>query len=169
MELISDDIIIKSSVKEELPELETVYGEAMGLVGFDRLTPAINPAKYLRGFDMAFSDRGNHEMLSIYIAEMLVGYVALCRDFPGKQFVRIEFLYIAQPARGKGFGSRVLCGIKKFFRDADYGSIRARVSLRNWNAMRFLTARGFNRIMSIQTDGCIESGGCGALELECTL
>lgn len=162
MRLSSGEIVVKSSEKSELAELDMLYGEAMEFEGFDRLTPPADPAKILRGGsssvfpDEPLFDRCNCDLLSVYISGMLVGYVLLYRDFPGKRFVSVRTFYVAGAARGKGFGGRILEGLVKYFSAAEYGSLRARVSPRNWDALRFLAGRGFTHILSVQADGVIE-------------
>lgn len=166
MDIIVDNIRIKTSAWNEISELEDLYGQAMGQLGFDRLQPPVSPRKFLRGVDAAAEHRENYELLSVYVTDMLVGYIALYRDFPAKQYARIIFIFIAEAARRQGFGEQTLAALCRYFYEAGYKTMRVTVSLRSWGALRFFYSLAFREITELAIDGELDSGGCGTVDLE---
>lgn len=167
MVLEKGEVRVITTRESELEELESLYCEACGYFKFDEHRPMLSPAACFRGADLpAGGKRENYELLSIYISSVLVGYVAVYRDFPAKTSVQIMFVYISEPARRCGFGSVVCEELCRYFYEAGYMSMRALISLRNWGGLRFFFAHGFDRVLCVETDGELKDGGNGSIGLE---
>lgn len=163
-------IIVKTSLESELPELDDLYCEACGYFKFDSARPLIHPKSCMHGGDLPPGGRPeNYELLSIYVGGVMVGYLALYREFPSKEMVQIPLLFISERARRCGFGSIIVKSLKQYFYETGYRSMRILVSLRNWGALRFWYSHGFDRILCIESDGDISDDGNGSIGLECFL
>ena len=92
----------------------------------------------------------NLEHLALSVGTVTVGYAALYRDFPGKSFVELLFLYIAPPARRTGSGTRAMETLSRYFAQTGYDSMRVRVGLDEREAMRFFYREGFERPLELK-------------------
>ena len=92
----------------------------------------------------------NLEHLALSVGTVTVGYAAVYRDFPGKSFVELMFLYIAPPARGTGSGTRAMENLSRYFAQTGYGTMRVRVGLDEREAMRFFYRAGFTRPLELR-------------------
>lgn len=108
----------------------------------------------------------NLEHLALSVGTVTVGYAALYRDFPGKSFVELLFLYIAPPARRTGSGTRALEELSRYFAQTGYASMRARVGLNERDAMRFFYRAGFTRPLELKPAGDLTDEDFVMLTLE---
>ena len=167
MKIRSDELTIATATKNDIPELDELYVEACGFFKFDRQPPLREPAECLRGGDLPQGGRPeNYDLLTIRINGMLIGYASVYRDFPGKEYVDLSLLYIGEPARGCGFGTRAAELICNYFYEAGYECIRITVSLRSWGGLRFWNRLGFDRVTGLDAAGDCADGGYGSVSLE---
>lgn len=108
----------------------------------------------------------NLEHLALSVGTVTVGYIALYRDFPGKSFVELLFMYIAPAARRMGSGTRALAALSGYFYEAGYGTLRARIGLDEREAMRFFYRAGFNTPIALEPAGDLYDDDFVALTLE---
>jgi len=103
------------------------------------------------------------------VGTVTVGFVTLYRDFPGKSFVELLFMYIAPAARRMGSGTRALDALSSYFYESGYGTLRARVGLDERDAMRFFYRAGFTSPLALEPAGDMDEDDFIALTLEKTV
>ncbi len=147
-------MMLASAGIEDIPELDALYSEACRILPPEEQAKLFSPEAFIRGENYPEQgDPENFEMLTIRINDMLIGYVMLRRDFPGKDHVEILSLYIGELARGSGSGSMAMKMICRYFCQSGYAAVRTWVSLRGLAGLRFWNRLGFDRILSLETDG----------------
>jgi|GEM_PF-1607408 len=108
----------------------------------------------------------NLEHLAISVGTVTIGYAAVYRDFPGKSFVELLFMYIAPAARRLGSGTRALQALSSYFAQTGYAVMRTRVGLDERAAMRFFYRGGFTRPLELQPAGDMSEEDFVMLTLE---
>ena len=168
MRIHSEEITLTSAHDDDLVELDELYAEACGFFNDEWPLPLHTPAECLSGSDLPEGGLPeNYELLTIRINGMLIGYTAIYRDFPGKEYVDISFIYIGERARGCGFGTRAAGLLCTYFAQAGYRRMRVHgVSLRSWGALRFWDRLGFDRVIGLDAAGEHDDGGFGSVSLE---
>lgn len=151
------------------PELEDIYELASTeFSGFAGRGAAVTRRGLRPGQGGALNARKpeNLEHLALSVGTVTVGFVSLYRDFPGKSFVELLFMYIAPAARRMGSGTRALNALCEYFYEAGYGSLRARVGLDEREAMRFFYRAGFTTPLALEPAGDMSDDDFVALTLE---
>lgn len=167
MKLRYDDMTVESAKKQDLAELEELYSEACGYFKFDKPLALCSPSDLLDSRNLPFEgEPENFELLTVRVGEMLIGYALVYRDFPEKQYVDLLTLYIGEPARGGGFGTKTAKLLCRYFYESGYETMRVTVSLRSWPGLRFWSRLGFDRIIGLDAEGEISDGGFGGVMLE---
>ena len=135
------------------PELEDIYQCACAEFGDfenrggDYRRRALRPGQ---GGTLNPRQPENLEHLALSVGTVTVGYAAVYRDFPGKSFVELLFLYIAPPARRTGSGTRAIKELSRYFAQTGYASMRVRVGLDEREAMRFFYRAGFTSPLELK-------------------
>lgn len=167
MKLRHGELILASAGNEDLPELEQLYGEFCGGHISGASYELCSPGEFLRGEKMPREGQPeNFELLTVRINEMLIGGIMLYRDFPGKGYVEILSLYIGQPARCSGFGTKAAKMICRYFYESGYAAVRTAVPLQSWGGLRFWNRLGFDRIIALDAQGEASDEGVGVITLE---
>jgi len=108
----------------------------------------------------------NLEHLALSVGTVTVGYAAVYRDFPGKNFVELLFLYIAPAARRMGSGTRAIKVITDYFTQTGYDVMRVRVGIDERDALRFFYRAGFTRPLELEPAGDMYDDDFISLTLE---
>lgn len=151
------------------PELEDIY--ELAAADFARFSGqgAVMARRGLRpgqGREINASKPENLEHLALSVGTVTVGFVTLYRDFPGKSFVELLFMYIAPAARNMGSGTRALAALSDYFSAAGYCSMRTRIGLDERDAMRLFYRAGFTSPLALEPAGEMYDGDFVALTLE---
>ncbi len=108
----------------------------------------------------------NLEHLALSVGTVTVGYAVVYRDFPGRSFVELLYLYIAPPARGMGNGTRTLAALSVYFARTGYASMRARIGLDERDTMRLFYRSGFTHPLQLKPAGDFSGDDFVMLTLE---
>lgn len=167
MLLREDTLTIRTAELDDIEDLDWIYEEACDYFKGDTSSDILTPLDCMKGLDIPRGGkRENYELLSFVVGEMIIGYMAVYRDYPRKDWVQIPFLYIAERARAKGFGERIIKLIKRYFRESGYRTLRALCSLKNVGGIKFLYSHGFETVICISENEKRSYAGIG---LECDL
>jgi len=153
-------------------ELEDIYQLACSDFGnFSGRGAVMNRRGLLpgQGAVLNASKPENLEHMALSVGTVTVGFVTLYRDFPGKSFVELLFMYIAPAARRMGSGTRALDALSSYFYESGYGTLRARVGLDERDAMRFFYRAGFTSPLALEPAGDMDEDDFIALTLEKTV
>lgn len=170
MKITSDGELYLTPVEGEFsPELEDIYQLAQAESGGFEGRGAAYARRALRpGEGRTLNPRRpeNLEHMALSVGTVTVGYISVYRDFPGKSFVEVLFMYIAPAARRMGSGTRALEALMKYFAQTGYGVMRVRVGLEERDAMRFFYRAGFTRPVELAPAGDMGDDDFIALTLE---
>lgn len=172
MIISQDGELVLTPTDEFTSELEVIYAQAQSEFGGFFCSGAVMQRRSLRpgqGRELNPHKPENLEHLVLSVGTVTVGFVTLYRDFPGKSFVEILFMYISPAARRMGNGSRALQALSSFFSAAGYGSMRVRVGLDERDALRFFYRDGFTRPTALEPTGGMYDDDFIALTLEKTV
>jgi ribosomal protein S18 acetylase RimI-like enzyme len=81
-----------------------------------------------------------------------IGVFSFYRGYPTDKTIYIGSLFLFKKYQRQGFGREIIEDFKNRIREAGYGEIRVAIALKNWSALRFWVALGFNRIAKISGD-----------------
>ena len=124
---------------------------------------------YLRDGDLP--QGGNKEYFKIQpvfikdISEM-IGYITMYCGYPDNMSLWVTFFYVNKKMQGQGFGHEVISGLTVEAEKVGFQRILLSVALKNWEAIRFWTKAGFDKIIGVYGDKFYGKGSYANLKLE---
>lgn len=86
------------------------------------------------------------QVLRIKDTELNVGILSTYHGHPNPETFYINYLYIDKEYQSQGLGQEVVIGLLSILKHTKYDEVRANVSIKNWQAIRFWTQLGLNTI-----------------------
>lgn len=98
-------------------------------------------------------------------SEML-GYITMYHGYPNDGTVWITFFYVNKNQQGQGYGHEVMRKFAEEAEKAGYQRLSLTVALKNWEAIRFWTKAGFNKVTGFHGDRVYGKHSFANLSLE---
>ena len=158
MQLETNRLKIKTTTKDDLPQLSAIYLQACSYFSFDETHPVTAPLECFESGDLPPNGiKENFEMLSIFENAELIGYITYYKGYPNIKTVYLCFIFLNK--RKYGYGTEIINSLIDLFIQNGFDTMKLGVSLKNTNGLAFWHKCGFNKISLVDIDehySCLE-------------
>ena len=107
------------------------------------------------------------QSIRLKATSQLIGFADVYHGYPTGDIFWVGFLGIHPAYQSQGYGREAVQGLIEVVAGLKaYSAIRLGVALKNWPALRFWTAAGFNRVVEIRGDKMYSDSSFAFLYLE---
>ncbi len=159
----SGGLQLSDSSAEEIPALQAVY-DSCAYIGKWCGEPGDSSHAMRKSLDGEYlpphGSKSFQRLQSIRRADgALCGYLEIYHGFPDSHTFWIATLAVARAFQGKGIGRNVVTGLGAQVSSLEiYEQIGLGVGVKNWPALRFWLANGFDRVLAFKGDSeCSET------------
>ena len=163
-----------SEIEKDLDDLQTLWESTAYIGEYDGHIQRNKDDMdhYLRDGDLP--PGGNKEYFKVqpvFIKETseMIGYITMYHGYPDSDSLWITFFYVNKKKQGQGYGREVINELTIEAEKADFQRILLIVALKNWEAIRFWTKAGFDKITGVHGDRTYGEGSYANLTLEKSL
>jgi len=109
--------------------------------------------------------RDNYYFYCIWQDDALIGWFSYYLEYLQKDTVYLSVVYIKEAYRNNGIGAEILEALTNQILTRQFKTIHMHCSLRNATALRFWVKNGFDRIVTVKSDGNLYPENFGGIEL----
>ena len=98
--------------------------------------------------------------------DQIVGFMEIYQGYPQEKTLWLGQLIFDRDLRGQGFGREVIDGLKNWVISNGFEKIQLGVHLKNWPALKFWIANGFDKALRISGDAEYSENTFAVIALE---
>ena len=161
-------------LEKDLDNLQTLW-ESTAYIGEYDGYPQRNKDDmyhYLRDGDLPPGGKKEYfKIKPVFIKETseMIGYITMYHGYPDNKSLWVTFFYVNKKKQGQGYGHEVINRLTVEAEKVGFQSVLLTVALKNWEAIRFWTKAGFDKITGVHGDRTYGDDSYANLTLEKSL